>query len=187
MGKCQMSTEGGLCRASCSSGHVLSTACVPVDTGAVGRAGIMKSRVAAYALTQSMSSHDLQQARVICKTEHLGGAGDLPAVFVEGGENDLTFGLSLQRLQSARSSCRIRDVIDLLCLNLRWSIGDVDDGSVRRNHHPLETVSQFADVILSPIVSREQCESFRRDGLGPHAEMQSDRAKEMIDENRDVR
>src|SRR2546429_3525190 len=105
---------------------------------AVGRAGVMKSRVAAYALTQSMSSHDLQQARVICKTEHLGGAGDLPAVFVEGGENDLTFGLSLQRLQSARSSCRIRDVIDLLCLNLRWNIGDVDDGSVRRNHHPLE-------------------------------------------------
>src|SRR5881397_700157 len=119
-----------------------------------------------------MSSHDLQQARVICKTEHLGGAGDLPAVFLEGSENDLTFSMSLQRLQSARSSCRIRDV---------------DDGSVRRNHHPLETVSQFADVILSPIVRRKQCESFRRDGLGPDTEIRSDRAKEMIDENRDVR
>src|SRR5437016_14549317 len=107
---------------------------------------VMKSRVAAYALTQSMSSHDLQQARVIGKTEHLGSAGDLPAVFLEGIENDLTFGLSLQRLQSAMSSCRIRDVVDLLCLNLRWNIGGVDHGSVRRNHHPLETVSQFTDV-----------------------------------------
>src|SRR5207244_994848 len=143
----------------------------------------MKSRVAAYALTQSMSSHDLQQARVICKTERLGGAGDLPAVFVEGGENDLPFGLSFQRFQSARSSCRIRNVVDLLCQNLRWNIGDVDNSSIRRNHHPLQTVSQFANVILSPIVSREQCQSFRRDGLGPHAEMRCDRAKQMIDQN----
>src|SRR5947208_6598778 len=113
-----------------------------------------------------MSSHDLQQARVICKTERLGRACDLPAVFVECGENDLTFGLSLQGLQAARSSCRIRDVVEFLYLNLRWNIRDVDDGSVRRNHHPLETVSQFANVILSPIVSREQCESLRRNGLG---------------------
>src|SRR5437879_8832481 len=103
----------------------------------------MKSRVAAYALTQSMSSHDLQQARVICKTERLGRACDLPAVFVECGENDLTFGLSLQGLQGARSSCRIRDVVEFLYLNLRWNIRDRSEEHTSELQSPMYLVCRL--------------------------------------------
>ena len=124
---------------------------------------------------------------MICKAECFGGSGYLPVMFIEGGENDLAFGLGLQRFQGAGFSRGIRRVVAVFSVNFRRDIGDVDDGGIGSNHHPLDKVAEFAHIVLLPTVTREQRENIRRDGLWPHAELRGDRADQMIDENRDVR
>src|SRR5262245_51857422 len=122
------------------------------------------------ALGQAMASHDFQEAGMIGKAEGFGSPGYLPAMLVEGGENDFPFGLRLQRLQGSRSRGRV-GVVAPASLDFWWRIEGIDDVGIGRNHHALQTVSKFANIVLPPVVRCQQSESLRRDGLRPHAKV----------------
>src|SRR5690349_18928089 len=124
------------------------------------------SPVPLHALAQAMATHDLQQARVIGKTERLGGPRYVPIVFVERREDDLPLGLGLHRLQRPRRLARLRRLVSFLAANLGWDVSRANHAGIRRNHHPLETVSQFAHVVLPPVVGAEQGQRLWRDRLG---------------------
>ena len=70
------------------------------------------------------------------------------------------------------------DVVAILVSSNLWrSIGHVDDGRIGRDHHPLQAVSKFANVVLPPIARGQKRESLRRNGLRPDAEPLGDRPK----------
>src|SRR5439155_733464 len=80
-----------------------------------------------------------------------GSSRNLPVVLLESGEDDLAFGLRLERFQGAGG----RRLVAVFSANFRRNVEGLDDVRIGCNHHPLETISQFADIVLPPIVFRE--------------------------------
>src|SRR5882757_381616 len=100
--------------------------------------------VRVHTLAQSVAAHDFQQAGVIRESECLGGASDVPIVFLERTKHDLPFGVRLQRLERSWRGSRVSGLIPFRAPpNLRGHISRADDGGISRNHHPLQTVSQL--------------------------------------------
>jgi len=54
-----------------------------------------RSRVPVRFFAQSVTAHDLQKRRMVCQSQRFGSSGNLPAVLLERGKNDLTLGLGL--------------------------------------------------------------------------------------------
>ena len=59
------------------------------------------------------------------------------------------------------------DVFSLVAANVWWDVVGADDVGLRRDHHPLQAISQFADVVLPPVVPGEQGDGVGADSLWP--------------------
>ncbi len=77
---------------------------------------------------------------MIRKAQRLGRLRDVPVVFVERGEHDLSLGLCFQRLERPGWR-RLGAIVALIALKFRRHIRCVDRLLVRRNNHSLEAVS----------------------------------------------
>ena len=67
---------------------------------------------------------------MIREAERLGGPRDVPLVRVERGQQDLPFGLRLERLQGPGRRGSVRRLVAIVAANLRRHIRHADDGGV---------------------------------------------------------
>ena len=148
--------------------------------------GRTRPAASARAFAQPVTAHDLEQAGMIGKAEHLRGPRDVPVMFLERIKHNLPLGLCLQRLERPGRRGDISGVVALLAPNLRRDISRPDGCGIGRDHHPFQAIPQLSDVVPSPVVRRQQCERVRGDRLRAHAKVRGERSKEMIDERRDV-
>ena len=59
---------------------------------------------------------------MIGESERLRSPGDVPVVSVERGENNLPFGLRLERLECPGRGGRVSGVVSFVAPNLRWDV-----------------------------------------------------------------